>query len=303
MRELAGRLGISAPTALLESALVDVPVVTGWLRPAILIPAGLLTNLPAEQIEYLLIHELAHIRRLDYAINLLQKIVEGLLFYHPAVWWASGIMRAERENCCDDVVLELHRGAASGYARTLAALEQNRWQLANAASGGSLSRRIHRILNRPASWNGSAAPAIALGLLAITGALALPAIHGSKPGALRLLPQAAAGSKESNPFEKWLNEDVVWIVTPEERHTFEDLTSDEERQHFVEQFWERRNPTPGTSQNAFKEEHYRRIAYANSRFSSAKPGWQSDRGRIYIKFGPPDEIDSHPSGVAGSAPY
>jgi GWxTD domain-containing protein len=98
------------------------------------------------------------------------------------------------------------------------------------------------------------------------------------------------------PYKKWLNEDVVYIITDEEKTAFHRLATDEEREQFIEQFWLRRDPTPDTEENEFKEEHYRRIAYANDHYASGIPGWKSDRGRIYIIYGPPDEIDSHPSG-------
>jgi GWxTD domain-containing protein len=98
------------------------------------------------------------------------------------------------------------------------------------------------------------------------------------------------------PYKKWLNEEVVYIITDEERKAFGRLQTDEERQQFIEQFWLRRDPTPDTEENEYREEHYRRIAYANDRFASGIPGWKTDRGRTYIQFGPPDEIDSHPSG-------
>jgi GWxTD domain-containing protein len=98
------------------------------------------------------------------------------------------------------------------------------------------------------------------------------------------------------PWKKWLNEDVSYIITDEERKAFKRFNTDEEREQFVEQFWLRRDPTPDTVENEYKEEHYRRIAYANERYASGIPGWKTDRGRIYITFGPPDEIDAHPSG-------
>jgi GWxTD domain-containing protein len=98
------------------------------------------------------------------------------------------------------------------------------------------------------------------------------------------------------PFRKWLNEDVAYIITDEERQAFKRLATDDEREQFIEQFWLRRDPTPDSQENEFKEEHYRRIAYANERFASGIPGWKTDRGRIYIAFGPPDENESHPSG-------
>jgi GWxTD domain-containing protein len=98
------------------------------------------------------------------------------------------------------------------------------------------------------------------------------------------------------PYKKWLNEDVFYIITDEEKATWKRLQTDEEREQFIEQFWLRRDPTPDTVENEYKEEHYRRIQYANDHFASGIPGWKSDRGRIYITFGPPDERDEHPSG-------
>ncbi|MGH9522903.1 MAG: GWxTD domain-containing protein, partial [Terriglobales bacterium] len=97
-------------------------------------------------------------------------------------------------------------------------------------------------------------------------------------------------------YKKWLNEDVRWIITDEERAAFKQLSNDEERDNFIENFWARRDPTPDTPENEYKEEHYRRIAYANEHFAAGKPGWMTDRGRIYIMYGKPDEIESHPSG-------
>jgi GWxTD domain-containing protein len=100
----------------------------------------------------------------------------------------------------------------------------------------------------------------------------------------------------SKTYRKWLDEDVRWIITDQEKSAFMQLSNDEERDQFIEAFWQRRDPTPDTEENEFKEEHYRRIAYANEHFAAGIPGWKSDRGRMYIVFGPADEIDSHPSG-------
>jgi GWxTD domain-containing protein len=99
-----------------------------------------------------------------------------------------------------------------------------------------------------------------------------------------------------SPYKIWLNQDVVYIISDYERQAFQRLSNDAERDSFIEQFWLRRDPTPDTEENEFKEEHYRRIAYANEHFASGVPGWKTDRGRTYIVDGPPDEIDSHPSG-------
>jgi GWxTD domain-containing protein len=106
----------------------------------------------------------------------------------------------------------------------------------------------------------------------------------------------------SRPYKKWLDEDVVWIISDEERQAFKQLSNDEERDQFIEAFWQRRDPTPDTEENEFKEEHYQRIAYANEHFAAGVPGWKTDRGRMYIMYGKPDEIDSHPSGGSYERP-
>jgi len=108
--------------------------------------------------------------------------------------------------------------------------------------------------------------------------------------------QKALKQELSKPYKKWLDEDVVYIITDEERAAFRQLSNDEERDNFIEAFWQRRDPTPDTEENEYKEEHYQRIAYANEHFAAGVPGWKTDRGRIYIVFGKPDEIESHPSG-------
>lgn len=109
--------------------------------------------------------------------------------------------------------------------------------------------------------------------------------------------------REGKYYKDWLDKEVTYIITPEERKAFKNLSTDEERDQFIEQFWLRRDPTPDTVENEFKEEHYRRIAYANEHFASGIPGWKTDRGRIYIMYGKPDEIESHPSGGSYDRPY
>jgi beta-lactamase regulating signal transducer with metallopeptidase domain len=143
---LAQRMSVARPVRVLVSALAEGPSVVGWLRPAILMPAAALAGLDATQLQAILAHELAHIRRHDYLVNMLQTIVETLLFYHPAVWWASSRMRNERELCCDDLAVR-HCGDAIGYARALTKLERMRVmpEPAVAATGGALSYRIQRL--------------------------------------------------------------------------------------------------------------------------------------------------------------
>ena len=114
--------------------------------------------------------------------------------------------------------------------------------------------------------------------------------------------QKALKQELSSTYKKWLNEDVRYIITPEEMTAFKQLSNDEERDQFIEQFWLRRDPTPDTPENEYKEEHYRRIAYANEHFPAGIPGWRTDRGRIYIMYGPPDTIEAHPSGGSYERP-
>lgn len=98
-------------------------------------------------------------------------------------------------------------------------------------------------------------------------------------------------------YQKWLDEDVRWIITSQEREQFVDQPTDHARDRFIAQFWERRNPSPGSKENAFKREHYRRLAFSNQHFAAALPGWESDRGRTYILYGPPDAITTQSSGA------
>ena len=307
---LRQRLRVTRPVTLLESCFAEVPVVIGYLRPVILMPVGLLAGLPAGQVEAILLHELAHIRRADYLVNLMQTLVEGLLFYHPAVWWISSAIRTERENCCDDLVV-LTNGDAHEYATALAALAENRWtmrQAALAATGGNLVKRIRRLLSQPEGPRATIAPVLSVGILVMTGAAALTAWQTAAPLAhsplIKALPlvfaqaqTAPAAAPAVSPYDKWLREEAVYIITDQERADFKNLKNDADRAHFIEEFWKRRDPTPGTPKNEFKEEHYRRIAYVNDRFADRRlPGWKTDRGRIYIQYGPPNEIDSHPAG-------
>lgn len=345
---LAAKLGVIRAVALVESAVAEAPVVVGYLRPAILVPIGMLAGMPVSQVEAILIHELAHIRRHDYLVNLLQTAVEGFLFYHPAVWWISAVARTERENCCDDLVV-VGCGDARNYAAALNALEMARQHADDAllaANGAHLMKRIRRLLNPAQSPRTVVTPVLAAGILTITATLALmawqstpsatPALMAWQPvpppqapvtSAPRLMaqatppPQASVNSRPgltaaqqtlvaqalaASSAEKWLSEDTVYIITNEERTAFRSLQTDDERAKFVEQFWERRNPTPGSPDNPFRIEHYRRVAYANAHFGSQSsvPGWKTDRGRIYITFGPPDEIDSHSSaGTTTTLPF
>ena len=148
LRELARRLEVSRPVRLLESAAISAPLVLGWLRPVILMPVGLVTSLSPGEVDAILAHELAHLCRHDYLVNLAQRLIEALLFYHPAVWWVSERIRVERENCCDDLAA-LAVGDGRVVARALVALAERNVgipALALAADGGALGERVRRLL-------------------------------------------------------------------------------------------------------------------------------------------------------------
>jgi hypothetical protein len=184
---LCRRMRIWLPVRLCESALVEVPTVIGWLRPVVLLPMSTLAGLSPVQLEALLAHELAHIRRFDYLVNLVQTFVETVLFYHPAVWWISHRMREERELCCDDAAVAVC-GDPVGYARALAELEGRRAlgpALAMAAGGGSLWLRVTRLLGGPPAhlprssrWG---AGLLALGALSLLGVATGVSLEGGTP--------------------------------------------------------------------------------------------------------------------------
>lgn len=182
LARLASRLGIHRNLTLRESTLAGVPAVIGWLRPVILLPVSALAGLTPQMMEVILAHELAHIRRHDYLLNMLQTAIETLLFYHPAVWWVGKRIRQERENCCDDLAVTAC-GDALTYARALTALEQLRCaspQLAMAATGGSLYARIRRLL-------GVSQPVAGAPYLWLAGVLALltvGAVWAARPNAI-----------------------------------------------------------------------------------------------------------------------
>jgi uncharacterized protein (TIGR03435 family) len=178
---LKTRISIARPVRLLVSGRVPAPAAIGWLRPIVLVPVGALAGLPAAQIEALLLHELAHIRRHDYLLHILQSAVEAVFFYHPAVWWISSHMRAERELCCDDMAVSL-TGDPVVYAHALAEFDSARWMhpAVMAANGGSLADRIARLLGqqstaRPASCGPGTAPALILLAIGACAVFAQPA--------------------------------------------------------------------------------------------------------------------------------
>ena len=303
LRDLCGRLGVMRAIPLMNSALVQVPTVIGWLRPAILIPLGCLTGLSADQVEAILAHEIAHIQRHDYLVNVFQSVVETLLFYHPAVWWISKQIRQEREHCCDDLAVQVS-GNSLAYAKALSFLEERRAtvpMVALGANGGVLTMRIKRLLGlKEAPVVSRLAAVTLLTVMLVAGGLGVATIARA---ANQPPEDTQATLNLAAKYQQWLGQDVVWIITQEERAAFLGLKSDAERDQFMEQFWMRRNPAPGSSENKVKEEHYRRIAFANAHFAAANtPGWKTDRGRMIIVYGKPDEINSYPNGSGSTQP-
>jgi beta-lactamase regulating signal transducer with metallopeptidase domain len=189
VRRLTRSLHISRRVRLLVSPGVDVPTVIGWIKPTVLLPLSALSGLTPLQIEAILAHELAHVRRHDYLVNLLQTLLETLLFYHPAVWWLSGRIRAEREHCCDDLAVSLC-GDPVIYASALADLEELRGvntRLVLAASGGPLLDRVRRLVAAPATHAGrgpawlAAAAAVVLMLGIVIGAAGRQPVSAQAP--------------------------------------------------------------------------------------------------------------------------
>ncbi|MEM7038328.1 MAG: M56 family metallopeptidase, partial [Bacteroidota bacterium] len=189
LARLQERMGISRRVRILQSGSITVPMVIGSMKPVVLLPLGMLGGLSAEQIECILAHELAHVRRWDYLVNMAQSIVEILLFFHPAVWIVSKFVREERENCCDATVIALKHNKLV-YARALLSLEAMRAgqpALAMAANGGSLFRRIKRITGAPEAgekrpWSrGTLVGMVTLGLLLILSTTGSEKIKASAP--------------------------------------------------------------------------------------------------------------------------
>jgi beta-lactamase regulating signal transducer with metallopeptidase domain len=204
LEQMAARLRLDRAVDVLQSTLVKTPVVLGYFRPAILLPVCVVTGLPAGQLESILAHELAHIRRHDYLVNLLQTLVETLFFYHPAVWWLSRQIRNERENCCDDVAMAAV-GSRADYGRALLAIERLRAApaaLSLGARGGSLLARIRRIAGCepvPSVVGGVSVLGAILLSAAILGAATLRAAPADKKPAADTGSDAQAGRNTIKP--------------------------------------------------------------------------------------------------------
>ena len=194
-RRIAGRIALDRFVRLFESAAVAVPVTVGWIKPVVLLPASALSGLSLSQIEALLAHELAHVRRHDYLVNLLQSAVETLLYYHPAVWWASRVVRAEREHCCDDVAVGVcDRLIYVSALSELAAMATPR--VAMAATSGPLLSRVRRLLGQPGDDGTTESSWVPAALVLLLAATIVPVVlaQSSGAGTARGDGQGAVGS-------------------------------------------------------------------------------------------------------------
>ncbi|HXT16311.1 MAG TPA: M56 family metallopeptidase [Gemmatimonadaceae bacterium] len=202
--ELAQRLGIRAAVRIVQSARVDVPMVVGWIEPMVLVPISLLASAAPAQLEMMIAHELAHIRRYDTIVNLAQTSVETLLFFHPAAWWTSARVREERENCCDDLAILVSGADRVRYGTMLLMLEESRASLAlsAAANGGPLRRRVERIILGPNSrveLGGSWFAAVATLLVVLVIAVPRHAPAASVPAPASATSAASVPSGPSGP--------------------------------------------------------------------------------------------------------
>jgi len=217
LERLSARLRLRQAVRLLESARVQVPMVVGWWRPVILLPATAVTGLSSDQLTLILGHELAHILRQDYLVNMVQSLIETLLFYHPAVWWISARIREERENCCDDRAVALC-GSSLEYARALTALESLRegsWSLAPSARGGSLLVRIRRIMGVEPAEEAPArglAGTLTLTTVAFLG-LVLLVSPGTAPARASVADEKVVTGRVATPDGKAVAGADVWLVS------------------------------------------------------------------------------------------
>jgi beta-lactamase regulating signal transducer with metallopeptidase domain/protocatechuate 3,4-dioxygenase beta subunit len=208
MSQIAEQFGVRRSIDLLESTAIEVPAAIGWLRPVILLPVSAITGLTESQLKAILAHELAHIRRCDYLVNLGQSVVETLLFYHPAVWWVSSQIRQEREHCCDDLAGTIC-GDRVGYAQALVRMEELRGlggNVALAASGGRLTDRVRRLIgvrshDRVSAWWLGGAMAMVVATVVVTGLWWTSAVTASPPAEMSEAPIEAVEEVDGQETE------------------------------------------------------------------------------------------------------
>jgi GWxTD domain-containing protein len=309
------------------------PGIFGIFRPVLLLPEGVARNLSGGQLDSIIAHEIFHVRGRDNLASALHTIVQALFWFHPLVWWLGNRLVIERERACDEAVLQMGCDPAD-YAEGILKICKSYLtapECMAGVSGRNLKNRIEAIMENRRAPHLTVGKKLLLSLAA-AGAIAVPLLTGitdaaetplasqrALPAVVTPIPQQSPASQATgqapsptqnkwpaagryniqatNPPQSNRLDDVAYIITDEERKAFNNLTTDQERDSFFINFWLVRDPTPGTPSNEFKDEYYARIAYANDHFSlTGLPGSKTDRGRMYILNGPPDEIVSHPGG-------
>lgn len=245
VNRLAERLGVTWPVRLRQSASIDVPMVVGWLRPVVLVPAGVLTGLPPQQIEALIAHELSHIRRHDVLIGWLQALVETLLFYHPAVWWISEQVRVEREHCCDDLAVAVCRDRVT-YAQALTTLA-GRQQVILAgslgASGGALLERIRRLVggSEEVPRRGYRPPLVVVSIVVVASMIGIAACATQRPaGDESQATLAAAQATPSPDTDSGSDPDTSRNVSPSSRKAVDVYIAERSTEENGGGMWKRR---------------------------------------------------------------
>lgn len=310
---LLGRLGLGTVRArrVLEnsvlvrghwtSARCAAPVTVGWFRPVAILPEGWDTW-PERQLEMALIHEQQHARRRDPLIQWLALLNRAVFWFHPLAWWLERRLARLSEEACDAAVLS--RGyQPADYAESLLTLARSVVRAgarvhvtASAMAGTFLSRRLSRILHGAPEPPLSRSRVACAFVACVTCSVALSAATIASTQARLEQSPAAAGARLS---EYWLDDDewhleVDAILTSEELDAYRRLTTTAQRDAFIEDFWKRRDPTPGTDTNEFRDEFVRRIAHAKEHFANPQSlatfGYQTDRGRWHVRFGAPDSV-------------
>jgi GWxTD domain-containing protein len=315
---LAQRLGVERRARVFESVAVRVPMVFGWVKPVVLLPACALSGLTVGQVEALLAHELAHVRRHDYLVNLVQTALESVLFYHPAVWWVSGRVRRERELCCDEVAVEVC-GDRLLYSHALLRMEEARIVVAMAANGGSLQERVGRVLGMSETRMGWTPAWILGGVLLVCMGVVWAKTEQAPP------PPLPGADRQAEDFSRAQEKKMQRVKQDMERANAEmeraalkmeqsrkarELTNERRArmEHEIQRMQREREVELITREVEMQagmmarqarvvneEEIERRMRYAEERFSNdGVNGLLTDRGRAYVKMGPPDEIESHP---------
>lgn len=289
-------IGFPFPVYLSEGA--ASPLACGIFFRRIVLPAALVPRLSSSQLRAVLLHESIHLRHHDNLVASLSFLLRSVYWFHPLVWWLDAQALATREFARDEEVLS-HLDPES-YAEVLLQVCQSGLDLPGAHTAAMQSRNLQKRIDFSMQAKMTRqAPAARRAWIAfsLTAALISATVFYSQPVSAQQPRSRSDGSTPAanSPYDRWLAEDVTYIVTFQEKMRFNQIRTGAEREAFIEQFWLIRDPTPGTPENEMKTEHYRRIAYANERFGTAStPGWRTPRGRFYIAMGPPDQLEDHP---------